>query len=152
MSWQPHRDRKETEQFLRRVERERRRGGSFTWAVYRGKTFCGLAALIAVTRTHRALRYDRAELAYWLRPEAQGRGLMTEAGEAVIAHAFDVLGLRRLVASHVPENEASRRVIERWGFRFIGRAREVYRKDGRWFDQCLYELLKADRRGGGAQS
>jgi RimJ/RimL family protein N-acetyltransferase len=46
---------------------------------------------------------------YW------GRGLATEAAQAVVAHARPELGLRRLVSIHIAGNEASARVMVELG-------------------------------------
>jgi ribosomal-protein-alanine N-acetyltransferase len=59
------------------------------------------------------------EFGFHLRFDFWRRGYATEAGEAVLAHARDALGLSRLVAGHHPENHASRRVLEKLGFRYL---------------------------------
>ena len=48
-------------------------------------------------------------------PEAWGRGYARESAAAVLDHARDVLGLRRVLAITDPENAASIRVLERVG-------------------------------------
>ncbi len=58
------------------------------------------------------------ELGFHLRPEHWGLGYATEAARAVLAYGFATLGLRAVVAGHHPENAASRRVLERVGFRY----------------------------------
>ena len=57
-----------------------------------------------------------AELGYWLSPSSWGRGYATEAGRAMIGHARDALGLRRLQAGHFADNPASGRVLAKLGF------------------------------------
>jgi RimJ/RimL family protein N-acetyltransferase len=47
----------------------------------------------------------------------QGRGYATEAGAACIDYAFGELGFDRVVSICTPENAASRRVMEKLGFR-----------------------------------
>ena len=83
------------------------------------------------------------ELGFHLRAEHWGRGYATEAGRAVITHAFRATPARRLVAGHHPENDASRRVLVRLGFRFV-RA-ELYLPTG--LDHPSYELTAADGAG-----
>jgi RimJ/RimL family protein N-acetyltransferase len=56
-------------------------------------------------------------------PEAWGRGYARESAAAVLDHARDVLGLRRILAITDPENEASIRVLERVGMRPEGTVR-----------------------------
>lgn len=58
------------------------------------------------------------EVGAHLRPAFWSRGYAPEATEAVIAYAFDRLGARGLVAGHHPGNGASRRVLEKLGFRY----------------------------------
>jgi ribosomal-protein-alanine N-acetyltransferase len=68
------------------------------------------------------------QLFYALRPAIWGRGLATEAAQAMIAYAFDVLGWERVAASADPPNAASVRVLEKSGLRLDRRAT---RADGR---------------------
>ena len=58
------------------------------------------------------------ELGFYLRTEHWGQGYAVEAGHAVVAFAFDVLGATALFAGHHPENGASRTTLARLGFRF----------------------------------
>jgi RimJ/RimL family protein N-acetyltransferase len=70
------------------------------------------------------------ELGYDLRSDYWGRGLATEAATAVRDHAFDALGVGRLISLIKPDNHASRRVAERLGMvheRDLTRSEVVYR-------------------------
>lgn len=60
------------------------------------------------------------EIGYSIVREFRGRGVATEAVRAMMEEAFDQAGLVRINAYCVPENEASRRVLERIGFREDG--------------------------------
>lgn len=81
-------------------------------------------------------REDEAELIYGLLPRVWGRGYAIEAARTVIAHAFDVLGVERIVASTDAPNEASARVMDRLGMRFV--RREVVNG----LDLVFYELAR----------
>ena len=61
------------------------------------------------------------ELLYGLIAAWWGRGHATEASRAVIAYAFESLGLPALAAATDPPNTASIRVLERLGFAFTDR-------------------------------
>ena len=63
---------------------------------------------------------DEPELAYELLRAAHGCGYATEAGRAVIAWASEA-GYRRLWAGVWEWNVASRRVLDKLGFREVGR-------------------------------
>jgi ribosomal-protein-alanine N-acetyltransferase len=58
------------------------------------------------------------ELGFYLRHEHWGEGYAVEAGQSVIAFAFDVLGVTALFAGHHPDNTGSRRTLEKLGFRY----------------------------------
>ena len=53
------------------------------------------------------------EIGWRLAFEHWGRGYATEAGSAVVAHAFGPMGLEELVSFRVPASGRSRRVMER---------------------------------------
>jgi len=145
MSWNPHADKAETQILVERLIKDMEEEKSFTWAILFHDSFSGIISLIGILRKHRALTYNRAELAYWLGKNYQHKGIMTEAGKKIIAFAFQELDIHRLVVSHVSQNDLSKRLIERWEFKYIGMEREAFNKNGKWFDHHLYELLEKDR-------
>lgn len=57
------------------------------------------------------------ELGYWFDPASWGRGYASELAEAAVAFSDDQLRLPELRAFARPENAASRRVLEKAGFR-----------------------------------
>ncbi|WP_174292828.1 GNAT family N-acetyltransferase [Sphingomonas bacterium] len=61
-----------------------------------------------------------AEIGYWLTPDAWGRGYATEAARAVLGHAHDALGIRRVLGGHYADNPASGRVLGKLGFVMTG--------------------------------
>lgn len=67
------------------------------------------------------------EVVYFLAPDRQGRGLATELVGAALRLAFDRLGLPEVGAFARPENAASRRVLEKCGFRRVGFVAEMER-------------------------
>ena len=73
---------------------------------------CGLSGLIAEHR--------RANLGFWIRSGATGRGHATDAARAVIRLGFEDLGLMQIEVETAVGNAASRRVAEKLGCRFEG--------------------------------
>jgi RimJ/RimL family protein N-acetyltransferase len=55
------------------------------------------------------------EIGWRLAAEHWGQGLATEGADAVIGYAFKSLGLNEIVATTVPANIRSRRVMEKLG-------------------------------------
>lgn len=78
------------------------RDGQAQYAVIEGDR------VIGVVSTHE-------ELGYWLRTDAQGRGLMTEAATAAVDAHFTA-GADRLVSGHHAGNHRSRRILLKLGF------------------------------------
>ena len=62
----------------------------------------------------------RLTLGYALAPEAWGKGLASEAVEAIIDSGFTLTDAVEVVASSHVDNPASRRVLEKTGFAFVG--------------------------------
>ncbi|MEH1027914.1 GNAT family N-acetyltransferase [Micromonospora profundi] len=62
---------------------------------------------------------DEAELGYRLRRATWGRGLATEGSRALVRHAFDVVGVRRVWAETMAVNDRSRRVLAKAGLRHV---------------------------------
>ena len=87
-----------------------------------------------------------AMVGYWLLPRARGRGVMTQALDAVSAYGFEHLGVHRIELAHAVENEASCRVAGRAGYPYEGTLRQAmrYPVDGRWSDEHLHARLASD--------
>ena len=91
--------------------------------------------------------FDSADLGYWVDVEQQGRGVATAAVRAILATAFDELGLHRVQAGTLVANHASRRVLAKNGFAEIGFAPRYIRIAGRWQDHVLHQRLVDDPVG-----
>ncbi|WP_176248204.1 GNAT family N-acetyltransferase [Sulfitobacter sp. HGT1] len=86
-------------------------------------------------------------LGYWTGESFARRGYMREAIEATVHHAFTRLDLSRIEAACLPENAASRGLLEKTGFKYEGVAQSYLQIDGRWRNHVLYAQLRNDRRG-----
>jgi RimJ/RimL family protein N-acetyltransferase len=60
------------------------------------------------------------EVFYALDTRYWGRGLATEAARACLRFGFETLQLERIIAAVMPDNRASRRVLEKIGMRYTG--------------------------------
>ncbi len=86
-------------------------------------------------------------LGYWIGAAHARQGYMREAILATVHHAFTVLDLSRVEAACLPENVASRGVLEKCGFKYEGVAQSYLQINGRWRNHVLYANLRSDRRG-----
>ncbi len=86
-------------------------------------------------------------LGYWIGEQHARHGYMRETIEAVVHYAFRSLDLSRVEAACLPENAASRGVLEKTGFKYEGVAQSYLQINGRWRNHVLYANLRTDRRG-----
>ena len=84
---------------------------------------------------------------YWIGAPYARQGFMREAIKAVVHHAFSVLDLSRIEAGCLPENTASRRLLEQCGYKYEGVAQSYLQINARWRNHVLYANLRHDRRG-----
>lgn len=84
----------------------------------------------------------RFEIGYWIRPEAAGRGHVSEAVRLLMALAFDQLAARRVEIRCDPRNLKSRAVAERCGFELEGVLRnDTLGVDGSARDTAVYSRI-----------
>lgn len=90
-------------------------------------------------------KHRRAEVGYALTADSYKRkGYATEGMHAMITHGFQAMDLNRMEAFISPENTASLRLVEKFGFVKEGLLREHYHGRGRPEDSAVYGLLRAD--------
>jgi len=134
---------------LRRGRQEAALGTDYNFLVFlvsgRREVLVGGLTLSNIRR--RAAQH--VSLGYWMGREHAGQGLMTEAVGLIVPFVFNTLGLHRLHAAFLPDNAASRRVLEKNGFREEGYAENYLQIDGRWADHVLFGLTREqyDRTG-----
>ncbi|MGC5019555.1 GNAT family N-acetyltransferase [Micromonospora sp. DT47] len=75
-----------------------------------------------------------------------GRGYGTEAMRLICRYGFDKMRLHRISLWVADENAAAIRVYTKVGFVEEGRARESFRRDGRWHDMIMMGLLEGELR------
>jgi ribosomal-protein-serine acetyltransferase len=124
-------------------ERKFREGTEFEFVISNpAGDFLGICGLNSINEAYRL-----ANLGYWLRTSATGRGFATAAVRQVIEFAFHRTGLARLEIVCAVGNHRSQRVAER-----VGALREAVLHDrlvlhGQAHDAVLYAVLRS-RWGG----
>ena len=127
---------------MRAGRTEAKRGTDFSFLIFEksGNAETLVGGLTVSNIRRRAAQY--ANLGYWMGEEFAGRGLMSEAVGALLPFYFDTLGLHRLHAAFLPHNMASRRVLEKNGFKEEGYAENYLQIDGKWADHVLFALTR----------
>jgi [ribosomal protein S5]-alanine N-acetyltransferase len=128
----------------RRLRRDARAGLGLPFVVEVGGAFAGQLNVSGVTRGS----LHSAHLGYWIDSRFAGRGAMPTAVALVADHCFAAVGLHRVEVNIRPENAASRRVVEKLGFRDEGLRRGFLHIAGDWRDHISYALLREEVPGG----
>lgn len=107
-----------------------------------------LVGAITLSNVRRGVA-ETGTLGYWIGQAFAGRGHGTAAVRAMLAYAFDDLRLHRVEAACVPDNVASRRVLEKAGFALEGQARAYLKINGAWADHLLFGVVNDGAGRGG---
>jgi putative acetyltransferase len=100
---------------------------------------------IGFENDNRRIDMKSKELGYSLSEEYWGRGIMTEAGEAVLRYAFEELKLDVVSIVTTPDNKRSQRVIEKLGFTYEGTLREGQMTyNGKIKDTMCFSMLRRE--------
>ena len=62
--------------------------------------------------------FEDVDIGFAFLPAFRANGYATEAAQATLAHGFDTIGLRRIIAITSPVNAASGKLLEKVGLRF----------------------------------
>jgi ribosomal-protein-alanine N-acetyltransferase len=104
----------------------------------------GMANLSQISRGN----LQGAYLGFWTSSEFAGQGYMTEGLQLVLHHAFRRLRLHRLEANVQPENEKSKALIKRSGFRYEGFSPRYLKVGGKWRDHERWAIVAEEVKGG----
>ncbi|MFD1356950.1 GNAT family N-acetyltransferase [Fictibacillus halophilus] len=93
---------------------------------------------------NRVPKHFRSEAGFELSKEYWGKGIASEALEAVVRYGFQHLELERVEALIEPANLPSQRLVEKAGFQREGLLRHYEFTCGKFDDLYIYSLLKED--------
>ncbi|MCU1592322.1 MAG: GCN5-related N-acetyltransferase [Frankiales bacterium] len=125
---------------LRNVRKEARAGRTMPLAVtYEGR----LAGQLTVSNIVRGA-FDSASVGYWVDGALAGRGVLPTALALLVDHCFETAGLHRIEANIRPENAASRRVVDKLGFREEALHLRYLFIDGAWRDHVSFAVTREE--------
>jgi ribosomal-protein-serine acetyltransferase len=83
----------------------------------------------------------QTSMGYWLSAEHVGKGIMTKACIGLLRYVFEEMRLNKVSIQARMDNERSKAIPERIGFRLEGILRQHEWADGVYHDHALYSLL-----------
>ena len=126
----------------RTVAQQARRGSVLPFVITVDGGFAGMVSVAEMSRG----AASSGALGYWVDERHAGQGVGAAAVSLVVEHCFGPVGLHRLEAWVRPENERSRRLLARIGFREEGVARTSLWVDGAWRDHLVVALCAHEPR------
>lgn len=125
---------------IKRYHKETRLDSAYVFFVFRAgdDTLMGGCTLSNVRRGVTQC----CALGYWIGARFARQGYMTDAVRSLIPFVFGTLGLHRIEAACLPENEPSRSLLTKIGFREEGLARKYLLINGEWSDHVQFALLE----------
>lgn len=87
---------------------------------------------------------NSGEIGYWLSPDFVGKGIVTQAAEAILEYGFTYINLHKIEIWAAEKNEKSKNVPERLGFVKEGVRRDNEFLHGNYFTMAIYGLLKSE--------
>ena len=128
---------------VRRLRTEAREGRTMPFVIAFGGNLVGQLTVGGISWG--SLR--SAHIGYWVDQRVAGRGIMPTAVAMATDHCFEV-GMHRMEINIRPENLASRRVVEKLGFRPEGLRPRYLHIDGDWRDHLSFALTVDEVPGG----
>lgn len=110
------------------------------FGIYLGDRLIGYVQIAAIDQVNRRCRMGIliGDSTLW------GQGYGTLAFAFAVRHAFEVLGLHRVVAEAYGNNPRSMRMLEKVGFRREGVLRDNVFRGGRFLDEVVFGLLREE--------
>jgi [ribosomal protein S5]-alanine N-acetyltransferase len=123
--------------------RDREAGAAFPFFVFRGSDGA-LTGGITLSNVRRGVA-QMGSVGYWCGKPYARQGLTLSAVRALTQFSFRSLALHRLEAACLPENQPSRRLLNRAGFCEEGYAKAYLKINGVWRDHVLFGLVSTLR-------
>lgn len=151
VTWSPHRSLKETREFIEGAKERWDDGEGVTYVLRPEENEANAGAFGGTTGFDIDWEKRTAALGLWLRKPLWGRGYSGERASALMHLAFERLDLDLVAVSHHPDNEQSKRAIEKYIERYGGRQEGLLRNDlvyhdGTVVDEVRYSVSKAEYR------
>ena len=131
----------DAQKFIARRLRDNSETKAFTAGIWSGGQLVG-----AIGHNRIDWKNRMANPGWWLLPEAQGKGIMTQCCKVVFAHAFNQLSIDRICVGVATENLRGQTIVKRLGFMQVSTLRRAERLRGRSVDHYIYSLASPSAR------
>jgi [ribosomal protein S5]-alanine N-acetyltransferase len=131
------------EAFIEEAHHDRVRGNSFCFGVV-PDGYEDAMGLFQIRQLEPG--FGNAEWGFAIGSPFWGRGIFIEGAKAVIDFAFNNVGVQRLEARSIASNARGNAALRKIGALQEGILKRSFQRNGRYFDQILWSILKDDWR------
>jgi [ribosomal protein S5]-alanine N-acetyltransferase len=131
------------EDFIAEAQHERTRGNSFCFGIV-PEGYEDAMGLFQVRQLEPG--FGSAEWGFAIGSPFWGRGVFVQGAKAIIDFSFGVVGVNRLEARSITSNGRGNAALRKIGALQEGTLRRSFHRNGRYFDQILWSILKDDWR------
>ena len=112
----------------------------YNWAIeFEGKL---IGSIACVDKNESS---NHCEIGYCIGHDFWGKGIMSEAVNAVTDYLINKIGYNRIEICHATKNPASGKVAQKCGYKYEGTKREYFKSlNGEYLDIAFYSILKSD--------
>ena len=126
-----------TRQTIEKWRRQFKDKSDYVFGIFSGGNYIGNIGLHNVN-----WQSDSAMIGYWLSPQWQGKGIMTDCVRALINFGFGELDLNSIHIACAHANKKSRAVPERLGLVQEGMLQDCLKYHGVYYDEIIYGIVK----------
>lgn len=140
LTWEPHTSADASRALLELWAADYEKDDNYNWVIEFGGQIIG-----SITVVRQSERDEFAEIGYCIGFDYWGKGIMTEAAQAVIDFLFRKVGFNRVSIEHAVKNPGSGKVAQKCGMKFEGTKREYFKaQSGEFLDINEYSILRSE--------
>ncbi len=141
LRWSPHKSIAFTKEYLKYIGQRYAVGDFYDWAIVEHESgrmigTCGFTTIDAENK--------KGEIGYVLSPDFHRRGYTPEAASAIVRFGFEKLGLNRIEARFMVENDASLKVMKKLGMTYEGAERDAMLIKGKFRTIGVSSILREE--------
>ena len=137
LMWYPHKTQEYTKSYLRYISKLYKKGKFYDWGITFNDKVIGTVGYSSIN-----LKNNSAEIGYVLNRNFWGKGIASEAVKEIIRFGFTTLNFNRIEAIFLPENNRSRRVLEKCGLKSEGIRRSSLFVKGEYRDVEVFSIIR----------
>ena len=137
LMWYTHKSKEYTKSYLRYILKLYKKGKFYDWGISLNNKIIGTVGFSSINIIN-----NSAEIGYVLNSKFWGRGIAAEAVHEIIKFGFTTLGLNRIEAVFLPENERSKRVLIKCGLKSEGIRRSAMIVKNEYRDVEIFSIIR----------